>query len=111
MSGVPTAPAPGGSTRGHVPHPWWPNRQAALARAGRVALVAVLVAAAVAALLPDEAGSTAGALMVALLVAAPLVRVAWLGIRWARKGDRRFALVAAGLLAVVAAGTAVALVR
>ena len=108
---MPAGAAPGGPARGHVPHPWWPHRQAALARAGRVAVVAVLVAAALAALLPDEAGSAAGALMVGLLVAAPLVRVAWLGIRWARKGDRRFALVAAGLLAVVATGTVVALVR
>ena len=39
---------------------------------------------------------------VAMLLAAPLLRIAWLGVRWWRLGDRRFAFVAAGLLGVVA---------
>lgn len=37
---------------------------------------------------------------VAALVGAPVIRVAWLAVRWFRLGDYRFALAAAGLLAL-----------
>jgi hypothetical protein len=37
----------------------------------------------------------------AALIAAPVVRVGWLGVRWLRLGDPRFALVAGGLVLVV----------
>ena len=53
-------------------------------------------------LLPPPAEERFAVATVALLLAMPVVRVAWLGVRWWRLGDRRFALVAAALLAVVA---------
>jgi hypothetical protein len=69
-----------------------------------------LVAAVAGVLLPDPAGEVAAGVAVAVVVGAPLVRVAWLAIRWYRRGDRRYAAVAAGLLLVVATGSVLALV-
>jgi hypothetical protein len=43
--------------------------------------------------------------MVALLIAVPVLRVGWLGLRWVRRGDRAYALRAL-LLVVVVAGAA-----
>lgn len=60
-------------------------------------------------LLPGHGGRTASAVAVGLVIAAPLVRVAWLAYRWGRWGDRRFASVAGALLLVVGTGTAIAL--
>jgi hypothetical protein len=45
---------------------------------------------------------------IGLLVAAPLVRVGWLAIRWFRRGDTRFGLAACGVLAIIAAGVLLA---
>jgi hypothetical protein len=61
-------------------------------------------------LLPDPVGNAAGATAVGVVVAVPLLRVAWLAIRWYRRGDRRYAAVAAGLLLIVGAGSVLALV-
>jgi multisubunit Na+/H+ antiporter MnhB subunit len=61
-------------------------------------------------LLPDPGGAAASAVAVAVVVGAPLLRVAWLAVRWHRRGDRRYAGVAAALLLVVAAGSVIALV-
>jgi hypothetical protein len=61
-------------------------------------------------LLPDPAGTVASALAVAVVVAAPLFRVAWLAARWYRRGDRRYAAVAVGLLLIVGCGCVLALV-
>ena len=72
----------------------------------RVAFVAALAGL----LLPDPAGDVAAAVAVIVIVAAPLVRVGWLAVRWYRRGDRRFAAVAAALLLVVATGSVLALV-
>lgn len=94
-----------------VPDVWSPARQEVLRRFLVAALGVVVLAAALAAVLPDEAGAVAGGVMVGALVAVPLLRVAWLGLRWLRRGDARFALVAAGLLAIVAVGATVALLR
>jgi membrane protease YdiL (CAAX protease family) len=71
-----------------------------------VALAGVMALAAV--LLPGAAGEVAGAIALGLVIAAPLARVAWLGVRWWRKGDRRFALTALAVLLVVAVGVALA---
>jgi hypothetical protein len=60
--------------------------------------------------LPGRAATAAGVVAVAVVAGAPLVRVAWLGGRWARKGDTRFALLAGALLAVVGTGVALAAV-
>ncbi len=72
-----------------------------------LAVVAVLAVAAV--VLPSPAGVWAGAALIATLVAVPLARVAWLVARWVRRGDRRYAAVGAGVLAVVASGALLAL--
>jgi hypothetical protein len=69
-----------------------------------------LVAAVAGVLLPDPAGEVGAGVAVAVVVGAPLVRVAWLAIRWYRRGDRRYAAVATGLLFVVATGSVLALV-
>ena len=61
-------------------------------------------------LLPDPVGNAASAAAVVVVVAVPLLRVAWLAIRWYRRGDRRYAAVAAGLLLIVGAGSVLAFV-
>jgi hypothetical protein len=38
------------------------------------------------------------------------MRVAWLAVRWYRRGDRRYAAVAAGVLLIVGAGSVLAFV-
>jgi len=61
-------------------------------------------------LLPGTGGTAASAVAVTVVIAAPLLRVAWLAIRWYRRGDRRYAVVAVSLLAVVASGSVIAVV-
>ncbi|MFM9085703.1 MAG: hypothetical protein ACKORC_04445 [Acidimicrobiia bacterium] len=73
---------------------------------GRV-LVAVAVLAAVGAVVP--AARWLAGVAIGVLVASPLARVAWLARRWWAIGDRRFALVAVALLALVAVGPLAAL--
>ena len=75
----------------------------------RVTARVTLVAALAGAVLPGSGGRRASAVAVGLVIAAPLLRVTWLAYRWWRWGDRRFASVAASLLLVVGAGTAIAL--
>jgi hypothetical protein len=70
----------------------------------RVAFVAALAGL----LLPDPVGEAASGVAVAVVVAAPLIRVAWLAVRWYRRGDRRYAAVAVSLLLVVGAGSVIA---
>ena len=79
-------------------------------RALRLLSRAAFGAALVGVLLPDPVGAAASATAVAIVVAVPLVRVAWLAVRWYRRGDRRYAAVAAGLLLIVAAGSVLAFV-
>ena len=57
--------------------------------------------------LPPPAEQPLAVATVALLLAIPVARVGWLGVRWWRLGDRRFALVAVALLAVIAAAAIV----
>lgn len=69
-------------------------------------LIRFLQAALVAAVLLAAVGlfvETVAWVMVFLVVAAPLVRVAWLGVRWAGRGDRRYGLVVLALLGVILA--------
>ena len=75
----------------------------------RVTIRVTLAAAVIGTVVPRAAGRSASAAAVGLVIAAPLVRVAWLVYRWWRWGDRAFASVAAGLLLVVGTGTVVAL--
>jgi hypothetical protein len=98
------------------------NRAMELRRTGKVRyprMIAMLrllirlafVAALAGLLLPDPVGTAASAVAVAIVVAAPLLRVAWLAIRWYfRGGDRRYAAVAASLLLVIGAGSVIAVV-
>ena len=74
----------------------------------RVAAIVAFALAAIGALVPGVAGGTAAGAVVAFIVAVPLVRVLSLGVHWFRKGDRRFAGVAFGLLLIVAAGSLIA---
>ena len=73
-------------------------------------LIRVAMASALAGvLLPQPVGKAASAAAVTVVVAAPLLRVGWLAIRWYIRGDRRYAAVAGGLLLVVGTGSVVAL--
>jgi hypothetical protein len=67
----------------------------------RVATALTVAGALIGVLAPGGAGRAAANAVIALLIAVPLLRVVWLIQRWMRKGDRRFALVAACLLAIV----------
>lgn len=84
------------------------RRQVRLLRALRAAtaLAAGLAAAGLA--VPDPLGRRLCAAALGVLIAAPLLRVAWLANRWRRRGDPRFAITAVGLLALVGAGPVVA---
>ncbi|HUF33728.1 MAG TPA: hypothetical protein VMN58_11035 [Acidimicrobiales bacterium] len=79
-----------------------PARHRGLALALRVASWVTLVLAVVGATAPGDAGEAAAQAMVVLLIAAPTGRVAWLAVRWLRKGDRRYGLRALLLVSVVA---------
>ncbi len=79
------------------------GRQRYLTAALTVCVALTVAAAAAALVLPGEAGSVAGRVMVGLLIGAPVLRVAWLLVRWLRLGDRRFALAATALLGVLVA--------
>lgn len=80
------------------------DRQRRLARFLRVAVMATFAIAVAALVLPGRAGTVLGVAMVAVLVAVPLIRLAWLARRWLGRGDRRFALVALLLGLIVSAG-------
>jgi hypothetical protein len=67
-------------------------------------LAAVVVLCVAALLGPEPVAGSAGAGLLALLVAIPLVRVTWLVVRWFRKGDPRFAAVGLFLLGVATLG-------
>ncbi len=84
------------------------GRQRRLLRFLVVAVVAAAGAAVLALVVPGSVGQAAAVVAVAIVIVAPLVRVAWLASRWFRKGDRRFALAAVAVLAVVAVGVALA---
>lgn len=74
----------------------------------RAFLLAVGVLAALGAVTPSEMGRWFGGAAIAVLVAAPLIRVVWLVARWFRRGDPRFALVGTGVLAIIAIGVGLA---
>ena len=76
----------------------------------RVTIRVTLALAVIGTVAPGSAGELASAMAIGLIIAAPLLRVAWLTYRWWRWGDRRFASVAAVLLVVVGTGSALAIV-
>lgn len=75
----------------------------------RIATVVALVAAVIGTVTSGRWSSAFGGIAVGVIVAAPLLRVALFGARWARIGDRRYAVAALGLLLVTAAGAGLAL--
>ncbi|MFM7064993.1 MAG: hypothetical protein ACKO04_16135 [Actinomycetes bacterium] len=75
-----------------------------LAQLLQAAVVLVAVAAALGDLLPGPGAKLAGWVLLATLVAVPVLRVLWFVARWYRRGDPRFALVGTGVLLVMAAG-------
>jgi hypothetical protein len=88
---------------GPGPHPLV-GRQDRLVTALRIVGYLAWASAAVGALLPGAVGRFGAVALVVVLVAAPLGRVAWLGVRWVVRGDPRFALAAAALLVIALSG-------
>ena len=84
------------------------GRQHQLVVGLQVSLALVVVTAVVGLVAPGSAGSTAATVGVAVLVAAPLGRVAWLSLRWIRRHDLRFAAAGVALLTIAAAASALA---
>ena len=68
----------------------------------------VLVAAIAGAVVPGAAGIAFATAAVGAVVAAPLLRVAWLVFRWIQEGDRRYVLSGLGLLAIIGLGAVLA---
>ena len=85
-----------------------PNRFSRLSIWLRRAVLLVAVLAVVTLLLPVDAAEKLGAVLVCLLIALPLARVLWFVQRWIRRGDLRFAAIAAGVLLVVGVGALLA---
>ncbi len=83
------------------PHPLV-GRQRRMILALRVSLALAATLALGGLLLPGETGRALAWGFVGLVIAAPVVRTGWLALRWWRRGDPRFALVAVGVLGVVA---------
>ena len=96
-----------------------PNRPAAsperppawLGRALGLALVVALLGGVVGATGDGRAQRLAAGIAVGAVTVAPLLRVAVLGVTWARLKDRRFAIAGAGVIAVVATGALLPLLR
>jgi hypothetical protein len=81
---------------------------------GRIVGVIVLVAAvlgAVGVLLGDGVGDAIAGVAVGAVIALPLLRVLWLVATWQRQRDRRFVVLGVVLLALVAVGFVLALLR
>ncbi len=62
----------------------------------------------VATIAPDEWGTIAGVLALALIIAAPILRVLLLAVVWWTEQDRTFVLLAIVLLSVIATGAVIA---
>lgn len=58
--------------------------------------------------LPNSIGRALSGTSVAVVVATPILRVAWLVFRWWQERDRRFILIGMGLLLVAATGAMLA---
>jgi hypothetical protein len=77
----------------------------------RIAVVTAFALGLLGATLPGDAGIAVATVAVAAVIAVPVVRITWLALRWARKGDARFAALAGVLLLVIAAGAGISLAR
>ena len=85
-----------------------PGRHQLLAQLLRYLLYVAAALALATVVLPPRLGRWTGGAMAVVLIGVPLWRVAWFVARWVRRGDRRYALVGAGVLVVVAIGAALA---
>lgn len=83
------------------------QRRLLVALRGGVAALALLAVGGL--LLPGDARTWSATAVLVALIGTPTVRVAWLGARWLRRGDLRFAAVAVAVLAVLATAAVVAL--
>lgn len=78
-----------------------PRANGIMARGLQGGAAASLALAVLGIFLPQPGGRWLAWASVAVVVAVPLARVAWLGVRWIQRRDYRFAAIAFGLLAVV----------
>ena len=76
-----------------------------------VALIATFACALGGAFIPGAVGRWSGTACIVILIAAPVLRVAWLVVDWTRVRDFRFALLGCGLLLVLMTSGAIALIR
>jgi hypothetical protein len=82
-----------------------------LGRVLRAVTSVALVLAIVGTVVPGPVGAVAAVGAVAVVIATPLGRVAWLIRRWVHEGDRRFAYAGLLLLAIVGSGFVLQLLR
>lgn len=86
-------------------------REAVIGRiVGKVVLVAALVGG-IGILLGDGLGDVLAGIAVGVVIALPLLRVVWLVATWKRQRDMRFVRLGTVLLALVALGFVLALLR
>jgi uncharacterized membrane protein len=83
-------------------------RQWYLQQALRGTAAATFAVALAGVLLPGRAGNVVAAVALGIVVATPLLRLVWLAVRWARKGDWRYCGVATAVLVIVASGALLA---
>lgn len=87
------------------------DREAAIGRIiGQVVLAAAIVGG-IGILLGDGLGDALAGIAVGVVIALPLLRVVWLVATWKRQRDRRFVSLGLVLLALVALGFVLALLR
>lgn len=103
----PVAP---GAAEGPAPQPL-ADRFDGMIRFLQVALGLAFALGAASLIVPGELERPLAKVMVATLVATPIVRVIWLQVRWFRRRDVRFVLAGVALLAVITAAFVVALTR
>lgn len=76
-----------------------------------IALVVTFACALGGAFIPGTVGHWSGTACIVILIAAPVLRVAWLVVDWTRLRDFRFAALGCGLLLVLMTSGAIALIR
>ena len=82
-----------------------------LSRILQVALVVTFVLALGGAFIPGRMGAVSGTACIVILIAAPVLRVAWLVVDWTRLRDTRFAELGMVLLLVLLTSGTIALIR
>ena len=86
------------------PHDPRAGRFDRVVRGLQVAVVVAAIAAVLGDVLTGSAGTAAEWVLLATLVAVPVLRVLWFVVRWFRRGDPKFAFVGIGVLVVMLAG-------